>query len=417
MSEDSVPDTLGLGVTRPATGGATGPLRSVGGYEILGRLGEGGMGTVFRARQPGLGREVALKVLVTGSLASEDGKERFRRESLVLAALDHTGIVPVCEAGERDGLAFLAMKWMRGGTMADRAASYRDQPRLAAEHFARIADAVEHAHSRGVLHRDLKPANVLFDEAGTPHVADFGLAKLLDESSSGRLTQSGALVGSIPYMSPEQASGEPLGRATDVFSLGVMLYEALTGRLPFHAPSPLAALRATIEQPPVRPRDHAPGLARDLEAICLKCLEKSPARRYASAADLAIDLRRWLAGERVTAGAGGRTLRAAAILLAGLITLFGALWFADGHLGMWKMIRISTAPRGVSRAWLPLLYVAMLSVILLLIALVYRLDRLLGRSRFLAEHPGIGAVWIAIGATLAVAVVGLVAYLLAAGIS
>jgi serine/threonine protein kinase len=400
VSDDALPDTLSAGSGRPVRADVTDTLRTLGDYAILGKLGEGGMGTVFRARQQSLNREVALKVLVGGSFASEDAKERFRRESHVVAALDHPCIVPIYEAGERDGLGFMSMKLMRGGTMAERAAAYRGNPRLAAEHLARIAEAVQHAHSRGVLHRDLKPANVLFDEAGTPSVADFGLAKLAGESMSGRLTQSGALVGSIPYMSPEQASGEPIGPATDIFSLGVMLYEALTGKLPFHADSPLAALRATIEQEPIRPGQHVSGLHRDLEAICLKCLEKAPGRRYATAEALERDLKRWLAGEPVRARVRrGWTLHDRSLLLLTLTALLiPVLWLADGYLRLHEYVRLTNVPWWVGRAWLPLAFIVWLAGIVPLAIIGGRLIP----SRLWKDYPVIATIlalpWLVFGA-------------------
>jgi serine/threonine protein kinase len=224
-------------------------VRYFGDYELMGEIARGGMGVVYRARQLSLNRTVALKMILDGHHATPDHVARFRAEAEATAALDHPNIVPVHEVGEHDGYSYLAMKLVEGGTLAHRLADFADDPRAAGRLVATVAGAVHHVHQRGILHRDLKPSNVLLDEAGEPHVSDFGLAKRL--GSGDDLTESGAVLGSPPYMSTEQASGDrnAVTTATDVYGLGVILYALLTGRPPFQGGSALE----TIEQ--VRTRD------------------------------------------------------------------------------------------------------------------------------------------------------------------
>ena len=288
------------------------PVR-VGGYELVAPIAAGGMGVVYRARQEGLGRDVALKLISTGRRVRPEQVQRFYTEARAVARLAHPHIVPVHAAGEDDGRHYLAMPLMEGGTLAERLDSLPspgspERLRSAATWIATVARAVHHAHRHGVLHRDLKPANILFDAAGQPHVADFGLARLLDEESG--LTRSQVLLGTPDYLAPE-AAREGAAAATvsgDVFSLGAMLYEVLCGFPPFAGPTPLETLRRASEgdaPPPSRRRPRAPARPSAEEArldrVCLKALAPDPAGRYASAQDLAEDLERWLRGEALVA--------------------------------------------------------------------------------------------------------------------
>jgi hypothetical protein len=274
--------------------------RRVGGYELLEEIGRGGMGVVHRARQDTLGREVALKMILAVQVATPADAERFRREALAAAKLDHPNIVPIYEVGEDGGRHFLSMKLFAGGSLAGRLPEWAGDAQRAARLVAAVARAVQHSHERGVLHRDLKPANVLLDEDGTPVVADFGLAKHLTEDPG--VASSGAVVGTPLYMAPEQAAGGPLTPAADVWSLGVMLHELLTGKPPFVGANALETLRlaAEGEVAPLR-RPDGRRVDRRLERVCRACLQQKPHLRYPTAAALADDLERWIAGERLRA--------------------------------------------------------------------------------------------------------------------
>ena len=280
-------------------------------YELLEEIARGGMGIVYRARHRRLNRVVALKMIRETHLAGEAAARRFRAEADAAASLDHPNIVPIYEVGEVDGRLFYSMKFVEGGSLADklgqaksrerggqRAFEVRDGARL----IATVARAIHYAHQHGILHRDLKPANVLLDARGEPHVTDFGLAKNLEGQLS-TLTLSGATLGTPNYMPPEQARGgsKQLTTAADVYSLGAILYEMLTGDPPFRGPTPLETMRRVVEEEPKRPSTINLLTDRDLETICLKCLEKDPQRRYDSAAELADDLERWLRDEPIKA--------------------------------------------------------------------------------------------------------------------
>jgi WD40 repeat protein len=270
------------------------PGRRVGDYELLEEIGRGGMGVVYKARQVSLGRVVALKMILGGVLASRADGQRLRNEAEAAARLQHPGIVAIHEVGEWAGQPFFSMDYVEGPALADLVREHPLAARRAAGYVEAIAHAVQHAHDHGVLHRDLKPTNVLVGADDRPRVTDFGLARQVKEGQ--RLTGTGQVLGTPSYMSPEQASGNPeaVGPASDVYALGAVLYELLTGRPPFRGETPLDTLRLVLDGEPVPPRQLQPKVPRDLETICLKCLQKEPAKRYPSAAALADDLRRFL---------------------------------------------------------------------------------------------------------------------------
>jgi serine/threonine-protein kinase len=276
-------------------------IRYFGDYELERNLGQGGMGVVYAARQMSLNRPVALKLIRDGEFASADDRRRFQNEAEAVALLDHPNIVPIYEVGEHEGRRYFSMKLVSGGSLEKRLAAYRDDFHAAARLVADTADAVHHAHMRGILHRDLKPANILIDDEGTPHVTDFGLAKRV--AGGGDPTESGRILGTPGYMAPEQATGrrDSITTATDVYGLGSILYALLTGRAPFVGDSVVDTLQKVREQPPEPPVHFNARVPRDLEVICLKCLEKDPRRRYGSAHALAADLRHWLANEPIAA--------------------------------------------------------------------------------------------------------------------
>lgn len=309
----TVAETLAPGesprqVTPPAS-------REIPGYELLEMLGEGGMGVVYKARQVALDRLVALKMMAHARPGSKQ-LARFQVEAAAVARLQHPNIVQVYDVGESGGHPYFSMEYVQGGNLAQRLAIARPTPRRAAELIESLARAMHAAHEHGIVHRDLKPANVLLAHhergpvasgSASPwdhclaKISDFGLAKRLDDDSSP--TQTGEILGTPSYMAPEQAEGriDQVGPATDVYALGAMLYELLTGRPPFSGPASLGMLQRVVTEEPARPGRIEPQIPRDLEAICLKCLEKSPGRRYASAAALAQDLHCFLVGQHVSA--------------------------------------------------------------------------------------------------------------------
>ncbi len=307
METNSPSNEAGLDAPAPGSQGPhfTGQaIRYFGNFALLGDAGCGGMGVVYYGRQLDLNREVAIKIIHPARVATPQAGERFRKEAEALARLDHPNIVRIYDVGTVGGQPYIAMKWAEGGTLAQRllddAAS--DPPVApdacaAARLVSQVARAVQHAHERGVLHRDLKPANILLDEDGTPLVADFGVAQLADDPG-----KSTAMAGTPHYLAPEQAAGNsPAGAAADIFSLGVLLYELIAGRRPFDGANRQAVLASVKNSTPARPCSENPQLDRDLEAVCLKCLEKDPVGRYPSASALADDLDRWLRHEPVHA--------------------------------------------------------------------------------------------------------------------
>jgi eukaryotic-like serine/threonine-protein kinase len=283
-------------------------LKTVGDYEILGEIARGGMGVVFKATQRSLKRLVALKMILAGQMASPQQRARFLREAQLAASLDHANIVPIIEVSEFQGCPFFSMKLVDGESLdhqieARSRSDTRIDPKAAAGLVASVARAVHYAHDRGFLHCDLKPSNILVDREGRPHVTDFGLAKHAGDDSS--QTASGTILGTPSYMAPEQAAGmrKSLRPTTDVYGLGAILYELLTGCPPFRADTVMETVVAVLERDPAPPRELNPDVPRELETICLKCLEKSPQTRYPSAAALADELERYVRGEVIDATA------------------------------------------------------------------------------------------------------------------
>jgi eukaryotic-like serine/threonine-protein kinase len=294
-------DGGGPGATLPPEGAPALP-----GYQLLRELGRGGMGVVYLARQTPPGRVVAVKTVLAGHLSSAEDRARFRREIEAIARLDHPHIVPVYAVGEapradgQGGRPYFSMKFYPGGSLAQQVRGPSTDLPGHARLVETVARAVHHAHQRGILHRDLKPHNVLLDEAGQPHVTDFGLAKRFDPHADA--TPGSGVVGTPGYIAPEQArGGQFVTTASDVYGLGAILYELLTGEPPFRGETALATLLQAAERPPPRPSLRNPRVPRDLETICLKCLEKEPRQRYGSAQELAEDLARWRAGEPIQA--------------------------------------------------------------------------------------------------------------------
>ena len=280
---------LESGLNEDASLSETEILREFGDYELIEEVGRGGQGVVYRARQKNLKRIVALKLIGLGSWATDAHLKRFRREAEAAASLDHSGIVPIYEFGERDGCCYFSMKLVEGEKLEEvikRAPISADR---AAHWIAKLARIVQHAHGRGILHRDIKPGNILFDRNGEPHLTDFGLARLLEAQSD----VTSEFSGTPSYMAPEQAKNEALTPATDVYGLGAVLYQLLTGEPPFACRTNYETIRAVLETEPQRPRLLNSKVDVDLETICLKCLEKDPQHRYQTAAALAEDLDRW----------------------------------------------------------------------------------------------------------------------------
>lgn len=274
--------------------------RKLGRFELLKRLGRGGMGEVWLARDPKRAGTIALKRLLPGdgtpSASTAERTKRFAREAKAAMAIDHPGIAKVLELGSQDGRPYIAMEYIEGDSLQAVCGDRPMDPRRAAEIAHSLAGAMAAAHAAGVLHRDLKPANVLIDTTSRPRIVDFGLARLADGTT---LTATGQVMGTPGYMSPEQIGGDPrrVGPAADVYGLGAILYQMLTGRPPFSGEGLVDVIFQVVSNPPDPPSRFAPGLDPTLESICLRCLEKSPKHRFATAAALEVLLGRWLAGD------------------------------------------------------------------------------------------------------------------------
>jgi len=294
----------------PQSGGPAASSAEPPGYEVLGELGRGGMGVVYKARQRGLNRIVALKMILGGGVADEAERRRFQAEAEAVARLQHPNFVQIHEVGEHAGLPYFSLEYVAGGSLAQKLSASPLAAQEAALLVERLASAVAVAHGQGIVHRDLKPANILLTADGLPKVTDFGLAKRYQEESG--QTRTGQILGTPSYMAPEQASGRihEIGPAADVYALGAILYECLTGRPPFRGASVLETLEQVRNREPVPPSRLQPRVPRDLETICLKCLEKEPRRRYPGCEPLAADLRRFREGEPIQGRPVGRVERA-----------------------------------------------------------------------------------------------------------
>jgi hypothetical protein len=354
-----------LGGPQPRAGDAGGPSpdvergtpgQRVQDFELLDEIGRGGMGVVYRAYQPSLDRIVAIKMLLPGS-ASAESLRRFRTEASVAAGLQHPGVVAIHEVGVWQGQPYIVMDLVEGESFAERIASRRGQSvdvRQVARWMCEIADAVQHAHEHGILHRDLKPSNVLIDDRGRARVTDFGLAKHL---GVGEQTLPGQVLGSPSFMPPEQAGGRgPVSARSDVYALGATLYQGLTGNPPFQGETPSAVLHDLFTRDPVPPRRLVAAVPRDLETICLKCLEKDPARRYESAAAFANDLRRFLDGDPIVARPRGtperlwRSLRKRQRTVAAAALLVLAGWLGWQAFDSSRQLRREATERAIDAA-------------------------------------------------------------------
>lgn len=346
----------GPGPAEPAPRPATGALR-LGNYELCGELARGGMGVVYKARQAGLNRFVAVKVVAAGEFAGREFRERFRVEAEAAARLSHPNIVAIYEVGEAEGRQFFSMELVEGPNLAQWRQDRSPAPDAVAALIRTIAEAIHFAHQRGVLHRDLKPQNILMDGDGRARITDFGLAKQVADTRD--LTVTGAGFGSPGYSAPEQISGrrDRVGPASDVYSLGAILYFLLTGVPPHASPVALETFRMALQEPPVPPCRVQPSVPRDLETICLKCLEKEPARRYPSARALAEDLEHFQKREPLLARRPGpfwrmwSVARARPWAITGLASLFQlamiglayGLW-QQTHFLQWRLDHVGAAP-------------------------------------------------------------------------
>jgi TolB-like protein/Tfp pilus assembly protein PilF len=327
-------------------------LSDFGDYELLEEIGRGGQGVVYRAHQKSLNRTVALKVIGLSPWATEAHLKRFRREAEAAASLDHPFIVPIHEVGERDGCYYFSMNFVEGGQLDE---VVRDAPmsiRRAAELIAKVARTVHYAHEHGMLHRDIKPGNILLDSKGEPHLTDFGLARLVESEST--ITRTLEVLGTPSYMAPEQAAGEhtKISKATDVYGLGAVLYQLLTGHSPFAGGTTYETIKLVLEKEPRQPRLWNRKIDRELSTICLKCLEKDPKRRYSSALALAEDLEHWLKHEPILARRTGLFTRGRKWVrrnpsTAALITLLVALAAGSGVV-VWNRVFAVPMPKSIA---------------------------------------------------------------------
>ena len=323
-------------------------LGDFGDYELLGEIGRGGQGVVYRAHQKSLNRTVALKVIGLGPWATEAHLKRFRREAEAAANLDHPFIVPIHEVGDRDGCCYFSMNFIEGGQLDEVVRRAPMSIRQVAELIAKLARTVHYAHEHGILHRDIKPGNVLLDTKGEPHLTDFGLARLVEAEST--VTRTLDVMGTPSYMAPEQAAGNngAVSKATDVYGLGAVFYELLTGHPPFAGGTTFETVRMVLDTEPRQPRLWNRKISRDLSTVCLKCLEKDPKRRYSSALALAEDLEHWLKHEPIRAKRSGfftcarkwvRRKPAIAVLSAALVALAAVMGW-----NVWKSGLFRAAP-------------------------------------------------------------------------
>jgi WD40 repeat protein/predicted Ser/Thr protein kinase len=360
LADDDPDEASWLQKTLRPSGAAPGPAPrawpQVPGYDVQGELGRGGMGIVYKARQVGLDRLVALKMLYPGGPAEAEAVARFRREAEAAARLQHPNIVQIYEVGEHDGRPYFSLALIEGGSLAEQLEGKPLPAARAAALVETIARAAHAAHARGIVHRDLKPTNILLTGDGTPLIADFGLARRMDRQT--QLTRDGSIAGTPGYMAPEQVLGKPVAPATDVYALGVVLYEVLTGRPPFVGGSAHDLLLRVVREEPIPPRRLQPGVSRDLETVCLKALEKEPGRRYASAEALADDLRRCREGRPTVArpvGPAGRLGRWGRRnpAVAGLLAAVAAVFLVGLGLVLWQWrtaVREEQVARGFAAA-------------------------------------------------------------------
>jgi hypothetical protein len=324
--------------TLPSTGDCKPQVQgSFGPYQILAQLAHGGMGVVYRVRDTRLDREVALKVIRTGVLAADNEVDRFRREARAVAQLKHPHVVPLFDVGEIDGHHYFTMELARSGSLAGQRERFQADRRAAVQLLIKVARAVQHVHERGLLHRDLKPGNILLRDDGEPLISDFGLAKAVGIDPD--LTRTGAVVGTPAYMAPEQALGQAqrLGPTTDVWSLGVIAYELICGTRPFAESKERSLSEVIVHDPPPLPRSVRRDLDRDLETILLKCLEKDPAQRYASAGTLADDLEAWLEGRPIKARPASRLRRLGRWVRRHRLAAAALCMFATGALAVFLL--------------------------------------------------------------------------------
>ncbi|MBX3745078.1 MAG: protein kinase [Verrucomicrobiae bacterium] len=342
------PEDAGVGGDGMPAADEVREVRRLGDYELVEEIGRGAMGVVYRARQVRLDRWVAVKLLLVGRFASPESARRFEREAQASGRLQHPNIVPTHDYGVCEGQPYISMDWIQGVNLSELIHNRPLAPRRAARQVMALARAVGYAHGQGILHRDLKPSNVVIDAQDQPHLTDFGLAKRLGEALD--LTLTGQALGSPNYMAPEQAAGrrEAIGPAIDIYALGAILYHGLTGRPPFFADSVTSTLRQVQEMEPVPPRLLNPAVPRDLETVCLKCLEKLPGRRFASAEALADELERFLEGRPIRSRPVGLAARGVRWCrrhpgLAGLAGALGMLLLVVGVLGAFAIGQASRA--------------------------------------------------------------------------